>query len=65
MGYAHSAGARAREQSGHGLDVLPPLRAQRPLWIHLLREGIAVLDEIEPHSPYSLQTTHRLLSTRL
>ena len=42
-----------------------PLRAQRPLWIHLLRERIAVLDDIEPHSPFSLQNTHRLLSTRL
>ena len=45
--------ARAGEQAADCLDLPPPPRAQRTLRIDLLWDGIAVLDEIEPHGSRS------------
>ena len=45
--------AGACEQASDCLDLPPARRAQRTLRIGLLRDGIAVLDEIEPHGWHS------------
>jgi hypothetical protein len=45
--------AGAREQAPDCLDLPAPRRAQRTLQIDLLRDGIAVLNEIEPHGWHS------------
>jgi hypothetical protein len=47
--------ARACEQAGDSLDLPQPRGTQRALRIDLLRDGIAVLDEIEPHGSLSLR----------
>ena len=49
MGNPLGSDARAREQASDRLDMLAPDSAQRALRIDLLWDGIAVLDEIEPH----------------